>query len=87
MPQRVRVHRPRALEKRCHHVRADVFQTLWLPLGRMVFVHGQRAYALYRVAVRRATLQMRGVKTVSHHVALHAQFIGQTHVARSPDLF
>ena len=72
MPQRVRMHRPRALEKRCHHVSADVFQTLGLPLGRMVFVHGQGTNALHRVALRRRAMQMLWVETVAHHVPFHA---------------
>ena len=47
----------------------------------MVLVHGQRAYAFEGFALAGAQ-----VEAVAHHVALHAQVVGQTHVARAAHL-
>ena len=47
----------------------------------MVFVDRQGADAFHRLTLARAQEE-----AVAHHVALHAQVIGQAHVARTADL-
>ena len=72
---------PGAVKERCHHLRRDVVDARRMPTRRVVFVHGQGTDALHRVGLSAVASQVQGMETMPHQVALHAQVLGQIHLA------
>src|SRR3989442_11909484 len=75
--QRMRMRRPGAVEEGAPLRVLHVFDARGVPARVVVLVHGQCAYAFDGLALARAQ-----VEAVAHHVALHAQVLGQRQTAR-----
>ena len=73
---------PGADKESIRHAGFDVFYARRIPIGRVIFVYGQGPYTFDGFAGHPRTI----MKTVVHHVALHAQIISQAQAAGSPDL-
>ena len=73
----MRVRGPGADEERRDHGRIDIFDACRVPAWAVILVDRQRADAFDGFAAGRGAQ----VEAVSHEIALHAQIVGQRHVA------
>jgi hypothetical protein len=74
---------PRADKKWRHPIGRDIVDALGLPLGLPLFVDRQGTDALHGFCLCATSLEVIGVKAMTHQIALHAQIIGQAQVPTS----